>query len=142
MEEVLGQRLTSRTGYASLEEVRESEFVLLYFSASWCPPCRLFTPRLMAFYNEVNQARQQAEVILVSRDRDEAEFHNYYSNMPWLAIPFASQNRIQDLVEQFRISAIPVLVLLDEQGNLAYGKCKADVESLGPAALSKWRDYL
>ncbi len=142
MEEVLGQRLMSRAGFASLTEVQESEFILLYFSASWCPPCRHFTPRLLAFYNEVNRAKQLAEVILVSRDREEAEFHNYYSSMPWLAIPFTNQSRIQALAEQFHITSIPVVVLLDTDGNLAYNNCKADVEALGPAALAKWRDYL
>ena len=34
--------------------------VLLYFSAHWCPPCRKFTPQLVAFFS-----RRYPEVVVV-----------------------------------------------------------------------------
>ena len=142
MEEVLGQRLLSQAGYTSTTAAKSHEFVLLYFSASWCPPCRLFTPKLLSFYNDVNQSRQLLEVVLVSRDREESGFHAYYTDMPWLAIPFSSSDRLQSLVDTFQVDAIPKLVLLDSDGNSAFDDCKRDVETLGPAAIRKWRDYL
>ena len=30
------------------------DFVLLYFGAHWAPPCRLFTPTLVEFYQKIN----------------------------------------------------------------------------------------
>jgi nucleoredoxin len=41
----------------------------LYFSAEWCPPCKIFTPILGEFYDEVKENDKQVSVcsILVFR---------------------------------------------------------------------------
>ena len=36
------------------EEWSGASFVLLFFSAGWCPPCEQFLQVLKDFYNEVN----------------------------------------------------------------------------------------
>ena len=68
-------------------EVRaSSKYIGLYFSAHWCPPCRAFTPALITAYKEKLKDKG-LEIIFVSSDRDAKAFQEYYSTMPWLAIP-------------------------------------------------------
>lgn len=67
----------------------------IYFSAHWCPPCRGFTPQLIEFYKNEKLKKNSAkfEVIFVSWDRDEASFKEYFSTMPWLALPFDPEKK-------------------------------------------------
>ena len=37
-----------------IEEFSGAKFVLLFFSAGWCPPCEQFLQVLKDFYSEVN----------------------------------------------------------------------------------------
>lgn len=38
------------------------KFLMLYFSAHWCPPCKKFTPKLSAAYLELKKVRSDFEV--------------------------------------------------------------------------------
>ncbi|KAI9125221.1 hypothetical protein K1719_003837 [Acacia pycnantha] len=90
----------------------------LYFSASWCGPCRRFTPTLVEVYNEVS-AKGDFEIIFVSADEDEDAFKGYFSKMPWLAVPFSDSETRDRLDELFEVQGIPHLVILDENGKVA-----------------------
>lgn len=90
----------------------------LYFSASWCGPCRRFTPTLVELYNEVS-AKGDFEIIFVSADEDEDAFKGYLSKMPWLAIPFSDSDTRDRLDELCEVQGIPHLVILDENGKVA-----------------------
>ncbi|KAK4269926.1 hypothetical protein QN277_023020 [Acacia crassicarpa] len=93
----------------------------LYFSASWCGPCKRFTPTLVEAYNEVS-AKGDFEIIFVSADEDEDAFKGYFSKMPWLAIPFSDSDTRDRLDELFKVQGIPHLVILDENGKVAVKK--------------------
>jgi nucleoredoxin len=77
-----------------------------------CPPCRGFTP-LVATYKHLQAEGKPFEVVFVSFDRDPAAFREYLSSMPWLAVPFEDQQRVQALAGRFSANSIPTLVLLD-----------------------------
>ena len=53
MELFKGQELLKADGSKVAAEgaLQGKDFVCLYFSAHWCPPCRMFTPKLKEFYN-------------------------------------------------------------------------------------------
>ncbi|TKY58652.1 nucleoredoxin 1 [Spatholobus suberectus] len=89
----------------------------LYFSASWCGPCRSFTPTLVEVYNEV-ATKGDFEVIFVTADKDDESFNSYFSKMPWLAIPFSDSEARSSLKELFHVRGIPHLALLDETGKV------------------------
>ncbi|XP_020228433.1 probable nucleoredoxin 1 [Cajanus cajan] len=89
----------------------------LYFSASWCGPCRRFSPTLVEVYNEV-APKGDFEVIFVTADEDDESFSSYFSKMPWLAIPFSDSETRSRLEELFHVRGIPHLALLDGTGKV------------------------
>jgi nucleoredoxin len=108
-----------------LEEVRGRASVIgLYFSAHWCGPCRNFTPMLASAYTE-HLKTKGLEVIFVSSDRTQPEFLEYYSEMPWLAIP-AGDKRKEQLSKMFDVKGIPTFVLIDAKtGETINGNARA-----------------
>ena len=115
--ELLPQELKSKTGIKALSEITETPIIGLYFSAHWCPPCRIFTPILSEFYTKVNEEKKQIEIIFISCDRDTKSFNEYYDSMPWLTVPF--ENEMRDTIsEAFEINGIPTLLIFDNKGNL------------------------
>lgn len=55
----------------------------------------------------------------MSRDKDEDSFNDYFSKMPWLAIPFSDSDTRNNLNELFKGRGIPHLVILDENEKVA-----------------------
>nr|AZL94444.1 transposase [Nephromyces sp. MMRI]AZL94445.1 transposase [Nephromyces sp. MMRI] len=90
----------------------------LYFSAHWCPPCRRFSPQLSLIYRQAVQLNKSIEIIFISRDRDEITFGEYHGSMPWLAMPFAEQPRVQELSVKYSVQSIPALIFLNRKGEI------------------------
>ena len=65
-----------------------TKVLMFYFSMHNCPPCREFTPLLVELYNETNQNEKVMEVVFFSGDQDQNLYNEYFSEMPWLALPF------------------------------------------------------
>mmetsp|Transcript_15429 Transcript_15429/g.19578 ORF Transcript_15429/g.19578 Transcript_15429/m.19578 type:complete len:223 (-) Transcript_15429:56-724(-) len=115
MEALLGSDLNTSVGNnASTSAVMKGkDLVLLYFSASWCPPCRNFTPKLAEFYTQVCTTNG-VEIVYISSDQDEASFNEYFGKMPWASLPvFGSSAIKQKLADSLKISGLPTLVVLD-----------------------------
>ncbi|XVF84289.1 hypothetical protein PTKIN_Ptkin17bG0025100 [Pterospermum kingtungense] len=89
--------------------------VLLYFSAHWCPPCRAFTPKLVETYEKIKAKDEAFEVVFISSDRDQASFEDYYSGMPWLALPFGDARKPL-LSRKFKVRGIPMLITIGPTG--------------------------
>lgn len=90
----------------------------LYFSASWCGPCRRFTPKLVELYNELS-SKGDFEIVFVSADEDNEAFEGYFSKMPWLSVPFSNSEIRDKLDDLFKVRGIPHLVLLDQDGRVS-----------------------
>jgi len=94
----------------------KGKLIGIYFSAHWCPPCRNFTPVLADFYKK-NKENKNFEIIFSSRDKDEKSYKEYYSEMPWLSLPFPEQ-RNSELADLFEFEGIPHLVFVDYEGKI------------------------
>ena len=100
-----------------IKQKKHVEYVLLYFSASWCPPCQSFTPILAEFYQTYSATM---EIIYISSDRNLEEFTNYYCNkMPFSTLHPYDTNASDTtttlrlkLPKVFSITGLPTLIVL------------------------------
>eukprot|EP00592_Proboscia_alata_P021127 CAMPEP_0194403016 /NCGR_PEP_ID=MMETSP0176-20130528/1689_1 /TAXON_ID=216777 /ORGANISM="Proboscia alata, Strain PI-D3" /LENGTH=734 /DNA_ID=CAMNT_0039200657 /DNA_START=106 /DNA_END=2307 /DNA_ORIENTATION=- len=126
--------------------VGEEEGVVgLYFSAHWCPPCRMFTPKLAKCYEEVKTAGHKFSVVFVSSDSDRDAFEGYHKNMvtsagdQFLAIDYKHRELKDNLSEIFETRGIPALILLKSDGTLIT-KEGAQRVGIGGAEAFPWDD--
>lgn len=117
----------------------EGKFVGVYFSASWCGPCRMFTPRLVKFYKK---NKKDIEIVFVSADQTENKMIDYVKKdkMKWLALPFGKR----PLVKR-KGGGIPNLIIFAPDGSrfkdiLGAGKKSFSALEETEAEMKKWRE--
>jgi nucleoredoxin len=146
--EILGEKLlTAVDKEAQTKEVmKDKDIVLLYFSASWCPPCKRFTPILSEFYKNYCKGNG-IEIIYISSDYDVPSFAEYYSKMPWFSLsPTDSAHIKQKLADRLHISGIPALVALDKNGHFISDQSRNEVtyaaanETKCKELINKWKN--
>jgi nucleoredoxin len=100
-------------------DVLTDKLILLYFSASFCGPCRRFTPTLKEFYSS-NQTGEDFEVVFLSMDKSQKDYETYTSDMPWYALPFTENNKqlTKALAARYGVQGIPHLVIFDKDGSM------------------------
>lgn len=91
--------------------------VVLYFSAHWCPPCRVATPLLISMYNEIIANGKKLEIIFLSFDQNEEQFTEYVESMPWICLPFTQTDKRNQLMQKFGVRGIPSIQVLNKKGN-------------------------
>ncbi len=111
----------------------------VYFSAHWCPPCRTFTPKLVAFHNELSKADKPFEVVFVSSDRDKKAMYGYMKEMkmPWLALPHGDKHKAT-LSSKYGVRGIPKLVILSPSGELISADGRGEVMR-GASVFDQWQ---
>ncbi|XP_065183774.1 nucleoredoxin-like [Sycon ciliatum] len=115
----------------------EGKVIGLYFSGQWCPPCKAFTPVLLAFYHAFKTSSERGElldVVFISSDRNKESFHEYYSEMPWHAMPYECREKKAELTRKFRITGIPSLVLVDGQTGKVISTSGRNIVAADPEA--------
>jgi nucleoredoxin len=124
------KELVDSKGKKAKVDLETKDYVFIYYSAHWCPPCRAFTPELVKFYNEYKD-KASFELIFVSGDKTEKDMLGYMSSasMPWPAVDY---NEIaKSGIKKFAGNGIPCLVLLDKDRNVIADSFKGE-RYLGP----------
>jgi len=140
LEELIGTELVDAKGDKVETSSLAGKVIGLYFSASWCGPCKMFTPELVKFRDRNDE---KFEVVFVSSDRsaeDQQEYMKSY-DMEWPAIPYDSPLR-QELGTKYEVRGIPSLVIVDDQGNLITKDGRDEMsgsDSDARKALREWR---
>ena len=119
----------------------KGKIVAFYFSASWCGPCRGFTPTLVKFYKQVAK-KKNVEIVFISSDKTEKDMKAYMKKMPWLAIDFNEKERTA-FKNEMKVNGIPTLIVFDENGKIISQNARWDVVVLGSKAVEAWKsaDY-
>jgi nucleoredoxin len=137
VENILGKTLRRGPDTVAFQEAvpasAQPDLIGIYFGAHWAPPCRLFTPALSEFYIKINasgSATRKMEVVFCSNDGNEAAFERHYAEMPFLAVPYTDDQRIQNLKQRYGINGIPTLVVLEgKTGELVSYEGRADLQN-------------
>lgn len=134
--ELLPDTLVAATGHKTSREVLANKLIGLYFSASWCPPCRSFTPKLIQFRNA---HASQFEVLLVGWDQSAQEQMAYLTThgMPWPALPNQGEHA-KKLGSLFGVQSIPTLIVLSPEGKVISTQGRKEVASRGHEAFGDW----
>ena len=135
---LIPEKLLDASGSFLSSESLDKKYIGLYFSASWCGPCRKFTPKLVEFRNKFSD---DFEVILIGGDgtsKAQANYMKKYS-MPWYAMQ--NQSTEAKFASRFcEVKSIPYLVILDQDGNIITKNGKSDLMKMGDQALEEWKN--
>lgn len=136
---LLGKRLVNADGKKVALSELSGKKVGLLFSASWCPPCHAFMPKLLETYNELKKDGKAFEIVLVSHDQSEKKMFSYMREyeMPWSAVRFDDKAR-KALQAKYKIKGIPSLVILDETGKTLSENGYRMIATSGAAAFDQW----
>lgn len=119
-----------------LSNYRDSSYVILDFWASWCIPCRKFTPTLKSYYQKYHS--KGLEIISVSWDSDIKVWEDAIKDdgmYIWRNI-LANMYLPKDnsMRDKFGVPSIPLLILIDKKG-VILGRYMAPNEDGGQTEL-------
>lgn len=136
---VLPETLSNAAGDEVASSSLEGKYVGLYFSASWCPPCRSFTPKLVKFRDD--NADENFEVVFISFDESAESKSNYMkeAGMKWLTLPGFNDATGNELALKYQIQGLPTLVVLSPDGKVVTPNGRQDVIFTPKKALEKWK---
>lgn len=133
---VKGDLVRPRNGnlvHADDDSLAQKKWILFYFSAHWCAPCRKFTPQLVEYYNRVVAQHPEFEIIFYSFDKSASAMETYMRemNMPWPAIDY-QKLQAKEVLKKSAGEGIPSLVLVDQTGKVI-STTYVGKQNLGPA---------
>ena len=130
--------LRSGAGEEEVKAVcKANKIVGLLFSGDRWDSDQEFLKELVKAYRELRAAGKQLEVVFVSSDENEETFKAYFSQMPWLALPFNERPLAADLELLYDISGIPALVFLKARDGEVITDRGREIVYMG-AALEAW----
>jgi nucleoredoxin len=109
----------------------------LFFTGSWCAPCEKFAQELIEVYNDANSKEKVMEIIQVSNEKNEKEFADGITNKPWIFVQY-NDNFIDYLVNDNKITYMPVLLIIRKDRNIISDTGRRDVTENGVKTHEKW----
>jgi len=135
---LLGNSLTDNCGNLTRTSRLQSDLIVLYFGASYCPPCRKLHKYLDKVYTKWITKEKSISVVYVSSDESEEEFDSYFAKQNWLAIPYEKSERRAQLQKHFHVHSIPQLVVLNANGEILDGNAREPLYKYGSRVIKRW----
>lgn len=134
---VLAEGLIDAKGQSVSADAYQGKLIGLYFSAHWCPPCKVFTPKLVALRDA---HADRFEVLFVSADNGAEEMAGYMqeAHMKWPAVKFDAPARMK-IAADLGIESIPTLIVLKPDGQIITREGYDELDRQGADALAAWQ---
>lgn len=118
-EALKANRIDAQGNPLASDAIDESTVFVLYFGASWCGPCRQFSPEFVKFMDAALPANPKMTVVMLNADENEAEMLKYMQSekMPFPAVKFATLKTL-GAVYGYGGGSIPQLVVTDRHGKV------------------------
>ena len=137
------RELSTQTDQVGCEYFEGCRYIGLVFSADWCAPCHTMLDLLRNFYTDINLDERQFEVLLISADKTEKDWHKHYMTMPWASLPF-TDHRTQILASKYDVQGVPQLVIIDAKTGITVTKtARKDIAKATDTAgvMAIWRQW-
>ncbi|GAB1602444.1 nucleoredoxin-like protein 2 [Argonauta hians] len=134
-----GRSLFRGESKVDVESALKNKIVGVYFSASWCPPCRQFTIRLKEIYEELDGG--EFEVVFLPFDHNKEDAMTYYkcNHGNWLYMEHG-EPLIDDLRKKYNVLGIPKLVILGKRGEIITKNGREDCQEHDAGVLKVWKE--
>lgn len=121
---ILGNKIIKQSqdkySHVSTNNHLRDKIVGLYFSSSWCPPCRTFTPALIKFYKEYHLEHNFEIILIPYHETNDTEYYNYFKKMPWYSYSHTDISSITQLVKYYKCVSVPSLIFIDNNGQVIH----------------------
>jgi len=117
LDRVIPHLMNSKGEKIEIKALKEKKYIVFFWSASWCGPCRKFTPKLVEYYKN-NGGGDQFEVIFIGVDKTEEKMQAYMKKnvMKWPTIDFPERRGTG--IKNFAKGGIPRIMVVDKTGKI------------------------
>ena len=107
----MDDKLVNSEGKSHKSDLAKKKYIVFYYSASWCGPCKKFSPQLVEFYKK--SKKENFELVLVSSDRSEKAMYAYMKSagMTFPAVNFNDRG----MARKYAGRGIPWMAMVDEK---------------------------
>ena len=133
---IIGKNLYLGNKKIKTEEIK-SKYICLYFSASWCAPCKKFSPKLIDYYKKYKKEKDFEIILIPYKEINKEDYKKYYNLMPWY-----STTRIKNYVklkELYKCNSVPYLIVLNKKGQIISNNGRYDLLNDENGNLFPWK---
>jgi nucleoredoxin len=144
MEEIIGKRfITCKNEEVDAQKIYNCKLICLFFTASWCSPCEIFSKELFDIYtHEANQGEKLLEIIQVNIEKPETSQKQIIAgDKPWVFIPLNDPS-VAKLTQKFDIDTVPYFLVLDINGNIVSTTGRKDIVTEGAKIVDIWLEQV
>ncbi|XP_063695436.1 uncharacterized protein LOC134826862 [Bolinopsis microptera] len=124
---LLDTTYTDRAGNNVTLADLSGKYIGLYFSASWCGNCRIYTPKLVKVYNKIH-VEKNWQIIWVTEDHEEGPADQYFKEMPWIRLRWSEKGtRGKSMFKLSKQKYIPAMTMIGPDFKVINPECSDQV---------------